>query len=73
MTDEEIKQLALETMARKYCDKIEKNKKTCDECTFCQNGDGRIWCIKYEYQMAFIDGYKAAFDVLIDKIKKFKP
>ena len=63
MTDEEIMALAKQTKKEKFC-KQYFLPWNCWQCSF--NRDG-IECSE-EYELGFIDGYKAAFDTLIGKI-----
>jgi hypothetical protein len=69
MNDEEITELAEKVKKEKYCSLYEKEH--CKNCPLLQTGDGFQWCIDEDnqYKIPFIDGYKAAFDVLIEKIK----
>lgn len=76
MTDEEIKEIAKKTMKEKYCNKY--NSGHTDDSYLCEDNRCPLYneidgyydhCIGLYYDTAFIDGYKAAFDVLIEKIK----
>lgn len=64
MTDEEIIELAEKT----YKDKPQEGCVFCDDCPvfICANSKE---CVLTAYKQGFLDGYKAVFDVLIEKIK----
>ena len=81
MTDEEIKELSKKTREEKYCSKFcykqkPKNaaspalregycKPNCPITYYLED----IICETNIYGTGFVDGYKAAFDKLIEKIK----
>ena len=76
MTDEEIKEIAKKTMKEKYCNKY--NRGNTDDSYLCEDNKCPLYneidgyydsCIGLYYDNGFVDGYKAAFDVLIEKIK----
>ena len=81
MTDEEIKKLSEKTRKEKYCSKFcyknpPKNAEyPCLREGFCYPEcpvtyyDEDIICETNIYGTGFVDGYKAAFDKLIEKIK----
>lgn len=68
MTDEQIKALAEKTKKEKYCKK-HCEKGTCsDLCPIIDTIECRA-CQDEAYTRAFIDGFKAALDVLIEELK----
>lgn len=81
MTDEEIKKLSKKTREDKHCSRFCYKKKPKNaEYPALREGycypacpvtyyDEDIVCETDIYDTGFIDGYKAAFDVLIEKIK----
>lgn len=64
MTDEEITELARQSKQSKFCDKY-KEPWICHKCPIAHDG----YTCSSDYEDGFVDGYKAAFDVLIEKIK----
>lgn len=77
MTDEEIIQIARKVRKEKYCSKFNGGLDYCT--TQCEDNKCPLWygidgyfdhCTNVDgrYDTIFVDGYKAAFDVLIDKI-----
>ena len=61
----------------KLSEETRKNKTTeqevfCEDCPLfsCEESEE---CKNKAYTQGFLDGYKAAFDVLINKIKDIKP
>ena len=76
MTDEEIKKLSKKTRKEKYCNKYNNGETDCscscenNECPLFVGIDGWYdFCAEEKHGIGFIDGYKAAFDKLIEKIK----
>lgn len=81
MTDEEITELAEKVKKEKYCDKYNNgcdnfydiHIHSCEEkqCPLFHGIDGYYdYCIGDNgYDIGFLDGYKAAFDVIIGKTK----
>ena len=64
MTDEEIIELARQSKQSKFCQKYHKPW-DCSGCPITYEG----YSCADKYEIGFCDGYKAALDVLIEKIK----
>jgi len=64
MTDEEIRKLAIQSKQSKFCDKYKKPW-ICHKCPIAYDG----FTCSNDYEDGFVDGFKAAYDVPIEKIK----